>query len=580
MFRIFGLDPQEHLPTRKNFRQRVHPEDRNRVDERFARVVNERVDSFDEYRVLLPDGIVKHVNLSGHPVLDENGELIEFIGTATDVTERKRAELERRRLASLVEQAADLMAIADLSGRNPIYLNKAGMKMVGFDSWEEARARRGIHYIFPEDRQFVNEVLWPTVLEKGSWSGEMRFRHFKTGDPIPVLYSAFRIDDPETGQPINVASVCRDMTERKRAEYLTQQMFERSSDRISIVGRDYRYQRVNPAFERRWGMPAETIVGMHVADLLGMESFEQMAKAYLDRCFAGEEVSYADWLTTPFGRRYSEVTYSPLRPESERVEAALVIIRDLTDHVLASEALREVQLELAHANRVATMGQLTASITHEVNQPITAAVTYALAARRWLSADPPNFCEVDSALSHILKAGKRAGEVVGRIRALIKKAPARKDAVAINDAILEVIALTRTEAANNSVSVRTQLAEGLPPVQGDRVQLQQVLLNLIINAIEAMRESGEKERELLISTRNEPDGVSVEVRDSGPGFAPAALERVFEAFYTTKPGGLGLGLSICRSIIEAHNGRMWAGVNLPRGASFQFALPPIANTAS
>jgi PAS domain S-box-containing protein len=462
------------------------------------------------------------------------------------------------------------MAIADLSGRNPIYLNKAGMKMVGFDSWEEARARRGIHYIFPEDRQFVNEVLWPTVLEKGSWSGEMRFRHFKTGDPIPVLYSAFRIDDPETGQPINVASVCRDMTERKRAEYLTQQMFERSSDRISIVGRDYRYKRVNPAFERRWGMPAETIVGMHVADLLGMESFEQMAKAYLDRCFAGEEVSYADWLTTPFGRRYSEVTYSPLRPESERVEAALVMIRDLTEHMLASEALRKAQLELAHANRVATMGQLTASITHEVNQPITAAVTYALAARRWLSAEPPNFHEVDDALSRIVKEGKRAGEVVGRIRALIKKAPPRKDAVAINDAILEVIALTRTEAANNSVSVRTQLAEGLPRVQGDRVQLQQVLLNLIINAIEAMRDLGEEERELLISSRSEPDGVSVGVRDTGPGLSPESLSRLFEPFYTTKPEGMGVGLSICRSIIEAAR---WANANMPCGAIFQFTLP-------
>jgi len=215
-----------------------------------------------------------------------------------------------------------------------------------------------------------------------------------------------------------------------------------------------------------------------------------------------------------------------------------------------------------------------------VNQPITAAVTYAEAARRWLSAEPPNFREVDDALSLIVKEGNRAGEVVGRIRALIKKAPARKDAVAINDAILEVIALTRAEAANNSVSVRTQLAEGLPRVQGDRVQLQQVLLNLIINAIEAMRDVGEEERELLIGTRNEPDGVSVEVRDSGPGFAPETLERVFEAFYTTKPDGLGMGLSICRSIIEAHGGRLWASANLPRGASFQFALPAIANTAS
>src|SRR5258705_9710509 len=246
----------------------------------------------------------------------------------------------------------------------------------------------------------------------------------------------------------------------------------------------------------------------------------------------------------------------------------------------AEEAFRKVQTELAHANRVATMGQLSASIAHEVKQPITAAVTYALAARRWLGAEPPNFREVDDALALIVKEGERAGEVVARIRALIRKVPARKDAVEINDAILEVIALTRAEAANNAVSVRTQLAEGLPRVQGDRVQLQQVVLNLIINAIEAMRDVGDGERELFISTRYEPDGVSVEVRDSGPGFAPETLDRVFEAFYTTKPDGLGMGLSICRSIIEAHGGRLWASANLPRGASFQFVLPAIANTAS
>jgi C4-dicarboxylate-specific signal transduction histidine kinase len=239
----------------------------------------------------------------------------------------------------------------------------------------------------------------------------------------------------------------------------------------------------------------------------------------------------------------------------------------------SEQRYRTAQLELAHANRVITMGQLASSIAHEVNQPITAAITYALAARRWLSAEPPNCREVDDALSLIVKEGNRAGEVVGRIRALIKKAPARKDAVEINDALLEVIALTRTEAANNSVSVRTQLAEGLPRVQGDRVQLQQVLLNLIINAIEAMSDVGEEERELFISTRNGPDGVSVEVRDSGPGLAPATLDHVFEAFYTTKSDGLGMGLSICRSIIEAHGGRLCAIPCKPQGALFQFTIP-------
>src|SRR5712671_3260610 len=236
---------------------------------------------------------------------------------------------------------------------------------------------------------------------------------------------------------------------------------------------------------------------------------------------------------------------------------------------------REAQMALAHANRVATMGQLTASITHEVNQPIAAAVTYALAARRFLSADPPNFREVDDALSLIVKEGNRAGEVVERVRALVKKVPARKHAVAIDDAILEVIALTRTEAANNSVSVRTQFAEGLPRIQGDRVQLQQVMLNLIVNAIQAMSGIGEGTRELQISIDAVPSegGVRVGVRDTGPGLSPESRSRLFEPFYTTKPEGMGMGLSICRSIIEAHGGRLWAIACEPQGALFQFTIP-------
>jgi C4-dicarboxylate-specific signal transduction histidine kinase len=248
---------------------------------------------------------------------------------------------------------------------------------------------------------------------------------------------------------------------------------------------------------------------------------------------------------------------------------------DVTERKRAEEAYREAQMALAHANRVATMGQLTASITHEVNQPITAAVTYALAARRFLSAEPPNFREVDDALSLIVKEGHRVGEVVERVRALVKKVPARKDAVAIDDAILEVIALTRAEAANNSVSMRTQFSEGLPRVRGDRVQLQQVILNLIVNAIQAMSGIGEGARELVIGIDAVPSegGVRVGVRDTGPGLSPESLSRLFEPFYTTKPEGMGMGLSICRSIIEAHGGRLWAIPCEPQGALFQFTIP-------
>jgi PAS domain S-box-containing protein len=371
-----------------------------------------------------------------------------------------------------------------------------------------------------------------------------------------------------------VLIVCEDITERKRAEYLTRQVFDSSPDGVCIVGRDYRYQRVNPVVERVWEMPAERIVGKQVADLVGAQLFEQALKPNYDRCFAGEEVHFAEWLTHRPGRRYLAVSYSPLRPASERVEAALVIIRDLTDHVLASEALRAAEAELAHANRVATMGQLSASIAHEVNQPIAASVTNAHAALRWLSALPPNLDEVRQALGRIVENGNRAGEVVGRIRALIEKAPPRNDPVEINDAILEVIALTRGEGARSGVSLQVQLADDLPLVEGDRVQLQQVILNLIINGVEAMSGVSEGPRDLLISTReSDADGVLVTVRDSGPGLAPATLERLFEAFYTTKPSGLGLGLSICRSIIEAHGGRLWASANTPRGAVFQFTVP-------
>jgi PAS domain S-box-containing protein len=264
----------------------------------------------------------------------------------------------------------------------------------------------------------------------------------------------------------------------------------------------------------------------------------------------------------------------------EQRDQGVAFVLDLSEHKRAeAEArknerrYRETQMELAHANRVAVMGQLTASIAHEINQPIGAAITYANAALSWLQAQPPDWEEVRQALGFIVESGLRAGEVIDRIRALVKKAPAQKDKVEINDAILEVLALIRPEIAKNAVSAKTQLARGLPPVWGDRVQLQQVMLNLFINAIEAMSGMDEGSRELLISTeKTRSDSVLVAVRDSGSGFPPESTERLFESFYTTKAGGLGMGLSICHSIIEAHEGRLWAA-NLPQGAVFQFTLP-------
>jgi PAS domain S-box-containing protein len=235
---------------------------------------------------------------------------------------------------------------------------------------------------------------------------------------------------------------------------------------------------------------------------------------------------------------------------------------------------REVQMALAHSNRAATMGQLTASIAHEVQQPITAVAANAAAALRWLGARPPNVDEATQALGRIVNDAMRAGDIIGRIRDLVRKAPPRKDRVDINEAIREVIELTRGEAAKNDVSVLTILGDGLPLVLGDRVQLQQVMLNLIVNAVEAMGTTSTGPRELRISTAaDSSDGVSIAVRDSGPGLPPAEIGRVFNPFYTTKAHGLGMGLSICRSIVETHGGRLWASANAPRGAVFQLVLP-------
>ena len=601
VFRIWGFDPAQGVPSREAVFQRIHPDDRGRLNAEVQRAVGEKRGYSIGYRLVMPDRRVKHLEAVGQPVFSASGELVEIVTTQIDVTERKRTEEAlresearlaeaRRELQATVDKIPALVASLWPNGERD-FVNLTWQRFTGI-SQEEARGTTQMIPVHPDHRGF-DASHWQRCLE--------------TGEPFEEEQQLLRVDgqyrwhwvrrEPardENGKVIKWYGIGFDIEDRKRAEDALRESeakfrdyAETASDWFWEIGPDYKFT-----------LLTENAFGSHSADRIGTACWDhaldletepekwRIFRATLDARESFRDFVYCtvDGSGSPI---YVKISGKPVFDTDKEFHgyrgtgADVTALRTAEAEARTNERrYREAQLELAHANRVATMGQLTASIAHEVSQPITAAVTYALAARRWLGAEPPDFHEVDDALSLIVKEGNRAGEVVGRIRALIKKAPARKDAVAINDAVLEVIALTRTEAANNSVAVRTQLAEGLPPVQGDRVQLQQVLLNLIINAIEAMRDVGKKQRELLVSTRHGPDGVSVEVRDSGPGFTPAALERVFEAFYTTKPDGLGLGLSICRSIIEAHDGRLRASANLPRGATFEFTVPAHPDIAS
>jgi C4-dicarboxylate-specific signal transduction histidine kinase len=239
----------------------------------------------------------------------------------------------------------------------------------------------------------------------------------------------------------------------------------------------------------------------------------------------------------------------------------------------ANETLRERDAELTHVTRVMTLGELTASIAHEVNQPLAAIVTNGNACLRWLAGASPNLSEARQAVERIIKDSYRASEVIARIRTLVKKAPPRNDWVDLNEVIIEVLALAQTEARRNRVSLKRELKQDLPRVYADRVQLQQVVLNLIMNGLEAIARGKDSARELSISSdQYDANNVVVAVRDTGQGLEASNLERVFDAFYTTKPEGMGMGLAICRTIIESHGGRLWATANTPKGAVFQFSL--------
>jgi PAS domain S-box-containing protein len=507
---------------------------------------------------------------------DTDGAIVGAINCFNDVSESPRAP---EQLQTIVDTASESITASDGDGK-PL----ESVDLIEAQNPADAQRFSILDLIVPEHREQWRQYHQRACGgEKLDWEFDAigvagSRRHMQT--------NAASLHLPD-GALVQLA-VTRDVTERKKYEEALNQneartrlIVETALDAVlSIDEKDVITE---------WNVQAETMFGWKREEAIGRRLCDTLVPVkYRVKHMEG----LRHFLTTgeaPLFNRRVEITALRRNGSEIPVELSIVpyrmgetwafsgFVRDISERKLAEESLRqrrELQLELAHANRVAAMGQLSASIAHEINQPLGAAIANTTAALTWLGAPPPNLDQVRMTLERIRENCNRAGDIIDRIRALNRKAPQRKDSLEINEVIQEVLELTRNELAKSEIFLQTQFASNLPIIQGDRVQLQQVILNLVINAIDALRGMSQGARNLSICTeKTETDGVLVVVRDSGSGFSSDGTEQLFDAFYTTKPNGLGLGLSICRSIIEAHQGLLWATANEPQGAAFQFTVP-------
>jgi PAS domain S-box-containing protein len=519
------------------------------------------------------------------------------------LSEQRRAAEEIRFQAGLLD-AVDQAVIATDTEGIITYWNRFAERLYGWSA-PEVIGRNILDVTCAQGSPRAAAEMLARWQHGERWTGECLVQH-RDGRSFPVLVTDSPIYNSQEVL-IGVVRISLDITERKRAEEeLEQRVVERTrqltavneelrkeiverqraeqaltlfrslidhtNDAIEVIDPETgRFLDVNEQACRAHGYTREEYLALTVPDIDPLIAARPWEKTM-------EEVRRSGSLIIESQHKRKDGSVFPVEVNANYIrldrDYHVAVVRDITERKRAEEALRQTQAELAHVTRVMTIGALTASIAHEVNQPLAAVVTNGNACLRWLTREVPGLEEARAAVERIIRDGHRASEVIRRMRALAQKTDPQAAWLDLNDVIHEAIALVHSEVRQQRVALRTDLSATLPPVLGDRVQLQQVILNLLINGIEAMAAVMDRPRELLIrSHQHEGDQVLVAVRDAGMGLDPEQMARLFDAFFTTKPGGMGMGLAISRTIIEAHGGRLWATMNDGPGATFQLTLP-------